>query len=390
MGKTPTSRVWKPIEKFGLRGSQSHGKVSIELGNVGGKLTGLLFHERRQGPKLQGAIRTLLFVLEDLLVPLVCFVRVKPRAVLAFVATIFLGGVFLGGVFLDCDFVVLGGIGGGGAGLLHCVCQAECTEGREIDSGEIPCKYQSQISNPTKFCCTSFRFESYDMFRKLMLTSILALVFDDLNSQIIAATLFVLFNLCVTALFNPYTHSSTDRLSFYLCLSLLLMLIAGMGHNFSKLLYEQAISSGDVIKLVAVGDDLSTSEWQTLIFAANIFGYACIAFEFLTHPYHLLEHHASFLTIKYGTKVKKNDIFKALFGCLDRNHPSYGPILEHHTASMAGAELGTENETTTKNTKLATTKVTPLSPALDSVNVVDESNDLKVLKSWDSSSEPDK
>ena len=211
-----------------------------------------------------------------------------------------------------------------------------------------------------------FWFESYDMFRKLMLTSLLALLFDDLNSQIIVAALFVLFNLCVTAIFQPYTHSSTDRLSFYLCLSLLLMLIAGMGHNFSKLLYEQAISSGDVNKLVTVEKDLSTTMWQNLIFAANIFGYAFIAFEFLTHPYHLLEHHASFLTIKYGTRVGKNDVAKALFGYLDRKHPSYGPILEHHTDSMA------------------TTKVTPLS---DSVNVVDESSNLKSLKNWDNSSE---
>jgi hypothetical protein len=57
----------------------------------------------------------------------------------------------------------------------------------------------------------------------------LALLFEDLNSQIIVATLFVLFNLCVTALINPYTHASTDRLSFILCLSLLMMLIFGLG-----------------------------------------------------------------------------------------------------------------------------------------------------------------
>ena len=171
-----------------------------------------------------------------------------------------------------------------------------------------------------------FWFESYDMFRKLMLTSVLGLIYHDLNSQIVMASLFVLFNLCVTALVNPYTHASTDRLSFTLCLSLLMMLIFGLAHNFTELLYKEAIASGDVIKMVSAQRDINTTHWQSLIFAAVTFGYGCIGFEMLTHPYHVLEHRATYLTIKYGQKVTKYHIWKALFGCLDKKNPAYRSI----------------------------------------------------------------
>ena len=107
------------------------------------------------------------------------------------------------------------------------------------------------------------------------------------------------------------------------------------------------------------------STWQTLIFAAATFGYACIAFEFITHPYHLLEHHASFLTIKYGTKVTKFQIFQALFGWLHSKHPSYAAIMEHHAGSMGMDESSVDGAAT--NNKKTTTKVTPLI-SQDSVN----------------------
>ena len=95
-----------------MRGFDSRDKISVELGNVSGELVGLrlLFQERRQVPKLQGAIRTFLFVLENLLVPLVCFFRVKPDAVLALV----------------------GGGGGGDGGLLHVTLEGK----RAGESGE--------------------------------------------------------------------------------------------------------------------------------------------------------------------------------------------------------------------------------------------------------------
>ena len=193
-----------------------------------------------------------------------------------------------------------------------------------------------------------FWFESYDMMRKLVLTSILGLIFADLNTQITMALLFVLFNFCVTALVNPYTHPTTYLLSFATCLSLTLMLIFGLAHNFSEINEQLAKSTGDVTKIALVKKDLSTSTWQTLIFIANWFGYGCCFFELLTHPYHALEHHASLLKIKHNTVVQKHHIGLYFCGCLNKKKYPNAYAAIHHDRIIASNIINSSGSGSTK------------------------------------------